>query len=45
MAELGKNEHGKKGFTEEKTFSVPFSLGEITEKITFPPNTTSKPSI
>ena len=39
-----REEKGKKKVTEVKTFTVPFSLGQIKENITISTNTHSKPS-
>ena len=39
-----EEEEGKNKITEAKTFSVPFSLGEIKENITITTNTPSQPS-
>ncbi len=44
MDNSGQEGEKKKKITEEKTFPVPFALGEIKENITINPNTPSKPS-
>ncbi|WP_269611282.1 tetratricopeptide repeat protein [Prochlorococcus marinus] len=44
MEKSDKQEQRKNKFTEAKTFSVPFALGEIKENITITTNTSSNPS-
>jgi len=44
MERSDKQEQRKKNFTDLKTFTVPFALGEIKENITITTNTPSKPS-
>ena len=44
MLESNNKDQVKKKITEVKTFSVPFTLGEMKERVSISNNTSSKPS-